>query len=170
MRKSTSLLLLFLLAPLLAEASAQWCIDADEFQAWVRDGDIVVTHDGALYNCCPDSIAFQVSREDDVILVQEEEFLTTPCDCQCCYNLGLTIGGAAPGEHSIRFRWFDYEDGAWAETWLSVTVPEGGRADGVSILDTYASDCLEMPQSTPDAGAPPDPPEETWGRIKLLFD
>jgi len=65
----------------------------------------------ATYNCCPDDIAVSLSVDGDVLRITENEVLTTPCYCLCCYNVGSTIVGLSPGVYAIEYCWDDYETG-----------------------------------------------------------
>jgi len=154
-------------------ASAQMgCELPDEIVAHVQDGLIVVGHQNATYNCCPDEFLYEVSEEDDVIRVWEHEIRTYPCACVCCYMLGVTIDGVAPGEYRLEFHWLDYGTGAWVFETLPITVPPGPPPGRAGIVDTYSSGCLSSPQDLPEPPetSPDEGSESTWGRIKSLFD
>jgi hypothetical protein len=166
-----------LLATLLAAtpAAAQyldlWCWEADEIHARVEEGALIVFHDAAVYNCCPDSFDYEVSLEETTIRVREIEILTMPCDCLCCFDLAATIEDLPPGVYQLEFSWYDYEGATWLAHWFEVTIPDAGQAQLPAVVETYNSGCLAT-QSVPEASIPgPDEPASpTWGRIKTLFE
>ena len=46
----------------------------------------------------------------NVLWLTEEEILTTPCLCLCCYNVESTIVDLLPGNYVIDYCWYDYEE------------------------------------------------------------
>jgi hypothetical protein len=81
----------------------------DEFEFTVDVGTLHVFHGEALYNCCPDDIVISLSVEGRLITLTEEEILTNPCYCVCCYNVEATVADLAPGEYVVEFYWYDYD-------------------------------------------------------------
>ena len=81
----------------------------DEFEFTVEGNTLHVLHRKATYNCCPDDIVISVSLEGDLISLTEEEILTMPCWCICCYNVEATVVDLPSGEYVVEFCWFDYE-------------------------------------------------------------
>ena len=39
----------------------------------------------------------------------EEEILTMPCYCICCYNVEATVVDLIPGPYTVEYCWYDYE-------------------------------------------------------------
>lgn len=162
------LLVLAAFVPSISYAQYTWCEGADDVHATIADHAILLLHQAAEYNCCPDSFTYSVSQQGDVLYVTEFEQVTIPCYCLCCYELGTTIRGVAPGDYEIHFAWYDVETWTWVTEILPITVPEDVLPAPHLVADAFASECLEG-QSVPEPGAPDDPPAETWGRIKTLF-
>lgn len=144
-----------------AAASAQWCLDADDIGVEVNGAQVTVRHDGAYYNCCPDPFAYEVTFADGVMTVTEDEVLSTPCFCLCCYDLWAVVDDVPPGAWSLVFNWYDYEINAWVSETLSFEVPDTGQSAAAALGDTYKSECLI------DASA--DDPELAWGGVKTLY-
>jgi len=163
-----ALVVLVLFVPSVSFAQLTWCLDLDEIRASVQDGAILITHQVAEYNCCPDSFTYEVAQEGGILRVTERENLTLPCYCFCCYDLGVMIHGMAPGDYEIHFSWYDYEYWIWRTELRTVTIPEDLPPGPRPILETFASACLDA-QSVPEPGDPDEPPAGTWGRIKSLF-
>ncbi|UCC31414.1 MAG: hypothetical protein JSU86_03885, partial [Phycisphaerales bacterium] len=74
-------------------------------------GTLHVLHNNATYNCCPDDIVVSLSVEGSVITLTEEEVLTDPCFCVCCYNVEATVVDLAPGSYIVEYCWYDYDLG-----------------------------------------------------------
>ena len=110
--------------PLLAEAEGDypWCGN-DEIVAVVEGNKIMVTHLNATYNCCPDEIAVTLSSEGNHLKLMEEEILTTPCDCLCCYNVEAEITGLISSEYIVEVCWTDYETQRTLCDSVTVVVP-----------------------------------------------
>jgi hypothetical protein len=87
-----------------------WCGE-DQIELTVEGGTLDVIHRNATYNCCPDDIVISLTVEGTWLRLTEEEILTMPCDCMCCYDVEATIVNLAPGEYTVEFCWFDYETG-----------------------------------------------------------
>jgi len=159
----TFLLLVCILLPVATAAQGEhWCWDADVIQADV-EGDVVrLRHLAALLNCCPDPITFEIEIGDATILVVEHS--QDPCDCQCCYNLEVTLDDVPPGLWNVLYRWFDFEIWDWAECVLEIVVPDVGQPMESFVADQMSLGCLET------AGLP-EPSQEfpTWGLIKARY-
>ena len=82
--------------------------DVIEYQ--VRNSDLYVAHRNATYNCCPDDLAISIVGFDPGRLqLWEEEILTMPCDCMCCYDILAVIVDLPPDEYEVEFCWLDWE-------------------------------------------------------------
>ena len=68
----------------------------DQFSTVITDSSLIVHHDAARYNCCPDEIEEQVALLDgNQIEIREIEHLPDygGCTCLCCYDLSAEIVG-----------------------------------------------------------------------------
>lgn len=83
-----------------AATSAQVCEERVSFD--VREGTIEMVHDQAPYNCCA-WIGFESYQEGQSIdIVEWERFEPSgPCDCICCFDVRVLIGGLEPGEYEV---------------------------------------------------------------------
>ena len=81
----------------------------DEIELVVDGNTLHVLHRNATYNCCPDDIVISFTVEDNLLILTEEEILSNPCWCICCYNVEATVVDLAPGTYTVEFCWFDYE-------------------------------------------------------------
>jgi len=88
-----------------------WPCGEDEIVLTVEGDSLHVLHRNATYNCCPDDIVISLLVEGTLLMFTEEEILTTPCDCDCCYDVEATVVDLAPGEYTVEFCWQDYETG-----------------------------------------------------------
>jgi hypothetical protein len=70
---------------------------------YVYDGKGVlrVTHVNAAFNCCPNKISAEITVEDRVIRIVEEEDLEHPCDCDCLYDVEYEFLDIEPGTYDI---------------------------------------------------------------------
>lgn len=87
-----------------------WCGE-DEFELTVEGHTLYVVHQNATYNCCPDDIVVSLTVEGNLLRLTEEELLTVPCDCLCCYDVETTVVNLAPGTYTVEYCWYDYESG-----------------------------------------------------------
>ncbi len=128
-----------------------WCSKMDEVLAEIDGGDLVLHHENATYNCCPDSFTFTVTVSNDSLYITEQEVLTTPCDCMCCYNLTTVVAGLSPGEWQVVYRWLDDAPWGWRDWDLTVNISAPGPPGLNPIVRSLASGCLDP------SGAPEDP-------------
>ena len=126
-----------------------WCSNMDEVFAEVEAGHLVLHHENATYNCCPDSFTFTVTISNDSLYVTEREILTTPCSCMCCFNLAVAVEGLSQGEWQVVYRWYDDEPWGWRDWHLAVTVNDPGSPGPVLVARSEASGCLD-PSGTPE--------------------
>jgi hypothetical protein len=87
------------------------CPDDDLIAFTPGPGMLHVLHENATYNCCPDDLVIAASVAGHVITLTETEVLTTPCDCDCCYDVEALVANLAPGTYAVEFSWLDY--GTW---------------------------------------------------------
>jgi len=85
------------------------CTEDDQFELAVEPGTLHVLHQNATYNCCPDDLEVSLSVEGTLLWLTEEEILTNPCYCICCYEVESTVAGLGPGEYTVNYCWHDYE-------------------------------------------------------------
>jgi hypothetical protein len=152
-----------------ALAQQDWCYDSDLVYARVEESTVVLIHEGAFYNCCPETFDFEISVEEQLIRVTEIEILENPCFCLCCYNLALEIEDVAPGDYTIEFTWFDYESNGWVIEVLEVSVGDFGQPGEIVVGNVQASDCIaaaSVPEEEQEEEAA-DP--DSWGAIKNEF-
>jgi len=164
MNKSTLLLALVLFVST-APALAQFPDCEDFVNALVFNGQVQVFHEGAVYNCCPDRFDYAVDVVGSSILVTETEVEGEPCDCDCCFDLQMTILDLAPGTYDLTFTWYDYHVWEWAVWLLEVTVPDLGQPADPSVGDVLKSDCYWQTTSVEE----PQFRIQTWGLIKALY-
>lgn len=108
--------------PYVISYSNSGCLGGSEREWWPCEEDDTITftagagtlhtlHSNAAYNCCLDDIAVSVTMDGNTILLMEDEILTQPCFCICCYDAESTVAGLAPGTYTVVYYWEDYEMG-----------------------------------------------------------
>ena len=88
-----------------------FCDDDERVVVQVEENRINVIHQSATYNCCPDDIEVSLRVEGNILRLWEEEILTTPCFCMCCFDVESTVGNLTPGTWFVEYCWDDYETG-----------------------------------------------------------
>lgn len=154
-----TLVVIGLTAPVLAQDN-YWCLNGGDVHATVDGSSVTIHHDGAFYNCCPDPFEYDVFWEDGTLVVVENEILTNPCYCMCCFNLSATIDDVPPGDWTVLFQWGDHE------VELSISVADGDPAGDAVAGAVWKSDCLSSPSPVPDE---PAPFFQAWGAIKSWY-
>ncbi len=163
------LLSLFVLACIVSPAAAWeylWCFEADEVRVEVDPATSVVTilHEAALYNCCPEPIYYDVEFGDATLLVVEHALIEAPCDCDCCFELGVEITDAPPGPWQVLFRWFDLETGGWVDWHGEIVVPDVGQGSDPGEVALLNSGCLDT------SGVPAHSTDSlTWSAVKTCY-
>jgi hypothetical protein len=163
--KNFCCVIVLVLCMLAFPAVAQFPDCEDFVYALVVDGQVQVFHEGAVYNCCPERFDYAVDVVGSTILVTETEIEGEPCDCDCCFDLKVTILDLAPGTYDLNFSWYDYYVWEWAVWLLEVTVPDLGQPGDPVVGDVLKSDCY---WNTTGVGEP-GYRVETWGLIKALY-
>jgi hypothetical protein len=76
--------------------------DCIEYQ-YDGEGRLLLTHVNAGFNCCPDTIAADITIEGNVITISESQSLEVSggCDCLCLFDLYMEIDNLPPGEYTI---------------------------------------------------------------------
>jgi hypothetical protein len=144
--KLPALIILSVILSLPAQIFAQgypWCSSLDQVSAEVEGSNLILHHDAATYNCCPDSFSYSVTITANVLYVVETEILSNPCACECCYNLSTMIEDLPPGDLSVVFRWFDDDPAGWRDWPLSVMIGDLGQGGSVHAGSSTRSGCLE---------------------------
>jgi hypothetical protein len=137
------------------------CSEDDEILLTVEGNTLYLLHRNATYNCCPDEIAISLMVQGTTLMLTEEEVLTIPCDCNCCYDVEATIVDLAPDSYTVQFCWFDYE--IWSERCdvqeIEVPTQREARSGSAPSPDagTTAQDRPEVPGKSPSTGADPVP-------------
>jgi hypothetical protein len=86
------------------------CEDPDEVTLTVDGHTLHILHTNANYNCCPDDIVISLLDIGEGLLrLYEEEILTLPCWCICCYTVEGTVVDLPSGDYLVEFCWFDYD-------------------------------------------------------------
>ena len=132
-------------SPCLADYSNTGCLEEpppgypcgdDQIHLTVEGSTLHVLHTNATYNCCPYDIVISLSVQGPVLALTEEEILTDPCYCICCFEVAATIVDLAPGQYTVEFCWFDYDTNQ-EECYFEDIVVGGpaGDLDGDGDLD-----------------------------------
>lgn len=95
----------------------------DEVEFTVVGGELHTRHLNAAYNCCPDEIAVSLFVQGDYLLLTEEEILTNPCYCICCYDVDSTVAGLTPGTYTVEYCWYDFDTSATECVIEEVVIP-----------------------------------------------
>ena len=96
--------------------------EEDGFEFKVDDQMLFVKHTDALYNCCLDDVVVSLEVEDRLLIFTEEEILTMPCWCVCCYETWSVVKGLESGEYTIEYWWDNYWTGMECHT-TEILVP-----------------------------------------------
>lgn len=73
---------------------------------------LLLKHVNAGFNCCPDEILADITIEDNVITIEENESLESGgCDCLCLFDVDYQINNLPPGEYTIRINGLYLEEG-----------------------------------------------------------
>jgi len=134
-----------------------WCSTMDNVFAEVDAEELVLHHQKATYNCCPDSFTFTITISNDSLYVTEREVLTTPCSCLCCYNISTAIEGLTEGEWRVVYRWLDDDPWSWRDWHLAVTIGDPNQKGLGLITRSEASGCLDEPSGIPGDNDVPVP-------------
>jgi len=95
----------------------------DIVEVTVEAGTLRVVHRNATYNCCPDDIRVSLSTQGNRLTLTEEEILTMPCHCLCCYDVQTEVAGLTPGPWLVEYCWYDYETGGPVCSTQEVYIP-----------------------------------------------
>ena len=66
-----------------------------------KGGWLRVEHKDALFPCCIDNIAVQVSMEDNLITAQENMIGSDACNCICPYDINFEVGKLTEGNYTL---------------------------------------------------------------------
>ncbi len=161
---------LFTLTLFVAPATADdylWCNGTDEVRVEIdpATSDLHLFHDGAQYNCCPEPITYEVHFGDATLFIVEHVAADPPCDCNCCFDLGVTIPDAQPGPWQVTFSWLDEETHVWIDWHGQITVPDVGQGFVHGAPVSANSGCLD----TTGVPTEPEPRSTTWSDIKAIY-
>ena len=77
-------------------------LDCIEYQT-VQDNYLKINRINVAFNCCIDGVLVLVSdNQENEITIKETEMCTTPCLCNCLYDLEYTIGPLEFGSYTLR--------------------------------------------------------------------
>ncbi len=158
-------ILLLVLTASIGRAGGPWCTDTDglRIEAAPAAGAVSLTHTGAMYNCCPEPILYDVAAAAGVLTVTERVLEESPCDCICCFDLETLVSDVPPGDWDVVFRWLDAESGSWRELTGSVTVTAAVRADAPHAELVTPPECLVS------TGVEPAASTGAWGLVKTIY-
>lgn len=146
----------------LADFSYLWCDKADDVYAELAPSGILnLYHDAAVYNCCPDGVAFDITTEGNVLRVEEQMLGDMPCDCDCCYNLSVSVANLTPGLWTVVYVWQDLETGGPMQVELAVSIAAADSIKTPIVVDEVLSDCVD---TAPVSNGPED--LTVWGTLK----
>ena len=143
-----------------------WCFESDTIVFdYNPDSDLlIIEHQAAMYNCCPEPVSYLVEQAEGIITVTELVGEENPCDCICCFNYKAEVTGFSPGFWTVRFTWRNEEDYQWLTEEYQLVIPGPGDPVEPSLLGKELSSCLE-------ASAVPEDPEPVtrWGAVKSWY-
>jgi len=115
----------------------------DLFHVSVLNGELLIRHYNAQYNCVQDEIAFDLTWEDATLAVTErEEPPGGYADCICYFDLAARVADLPQGPLTVKLRWLDWVHG-WSEVEREVYINGDG---GVGALaGVMQSECLSLP-------------------------
>ena len=123
------------LATLAAEEPTDACPEDDSIVYVVYGETIEVTHYSTLYNCCLDDIVVSLDWEGRMLTFREEEVLTEPCYCVCCYDVRSTVVDVPPGAYTAMYCWFDVDTNE--ERCDQQTIVVGKRFQSISSMAVW---------------------------------
>ncbi|HPI85813.1 MAG TPA: hypothetical protein PLR01_05530 [Bacteroidales bacterium] len=65
-------------------------------------GELNIIHVNSGFNCCPGELSCEITISQDTILIREYE-KEQACDCNCLYDLYITVKGVYMGNYVILF-------------------------------------------------------------------
>ena len=75
---------------------------ASGLTATVRDdGTVSFVHNGAVFNCCMDSVGLEMYSWGSILRVLEREHCAEPCRCTCEYSVHGELGDLEPGYYTL---------------------------------------------------------------------
>ena len=88
-----------------------------EVKIWVEGQDIVMEHQGAIYNCCAKIVIDFVDQRPLLKLIERETGM--PCHCLCSYDLSASITGLPPGDYLVEV-WNEEQTRLFGSAWVTV--------------------------------------------------
>ncbi|MBN1483537.1 MAG: BMP family ABC transporter substrate-binding protein [Chloroflexia bacterium] len=107
---------------------------SEAITVYVEGNDVVMSHTGAIYNCCATMVVDFEDQSPLLKLVERETYEDGPCYCLCPFNLSARISDLEPGEYEVEV--WDEPNNRLVLS-VSVTIPGGvgqGGPNAVSEL------------------------------------
>lgn len=95
----------------------------DTIETTIEGTTLYVVHKNSRYNCCPDEIKVSLEVSEEKLKLVEEEILTHPCECTCCFNVETTVVDMNPGTHVLEYCWIDYPTADEECISTTITIP-----------------------------------------------
>ena len=83
-----------------SDSKTQLTNEPTRFSVEVR-GSYIHFEDVIAGNCCPDKLEVQMTLEDGVIILFEDEYVDSPCRCTCSYPTSATLGPFDDGTYRL---------------------------------------------------------------------
>ncbi len=106
--------------------------DSVDCLEWEYDGagTLLLRHLNTAFNCHPDSIYSVVVVQTGTIAVEEREYVPSPADCLCLYDLHTRITGLTGGTYLLHVS----QDGVYPAEEHRITLDLSGPASGRNCL------------------------------------
>jgi len=79
-----------------------------EYSYSAEKQELRLIHHDAVFNCCVSSIGATATKENDRIIIIENESLRQRCRCVCPYTVKMKVGGIKPGTYILDFKSFSF--------------------------------------------------------------
>jgi len=91
-----------------------------EVKIWVEGQDIVMEHQGAIYNCCAKIVIDFLDQRPTLKLIERETYPdSSPCHCLCPYDLSARIAGLPPGIYLVEV-WDESQTRLFGSAWVTI--------------------------------------------------
>ncbi len=151
-----------------ATANGQDPID-DWFELEIDGSTVTVHHNAAFYNCCYETMHYDLSVEGDVLtLVETEDLGNLGCYCLCYYDLTVVIEDVPPGAWTLVFVWLDFD--GWRQVELPFTIEDGDPGTLPEIAAAVGSECYDDATAVPDEPVDPLPERWSWSSVKACYE
>ncbi len=102
-------------------------------------GNVEVIHRNAMFNCCLDEIAVEMTLDGNTIKLKEAEVAPNPCFCTCPYDVTTTIGSLEDGLYTVEF----YNDSNQLQGSANVAVGVSSRSANSECLGLTRTEEVE---------------------------